>query len=209
MVNERELKQILDLIENELPREKWKERPGGYSGQIEAAIIDAVLSIQANYGSAHNGVRGAVGRYKDAVNDTEPNDLKRLAAYDPLELQELLNDQQISGRTKASAIIEAAGNLAQLGVQNDDDFDAANKGQKKAYTSVHGLGPVTWEYFGMLLNKPGVKADTWIIRFVERAVGRTDVSPGEAHDLVVTAADRLGVNPIELDHALWDHERRR
>lgn len=208
-MNKRDLKQILDLIGNELPREKWKEWPGGYSGQIETALIDAVLSIQANYGSAHNGVRGAVARYKDAVNDTKPNDLKRLASYDASELQELLNDQQISGRRKASAIIEAAANLVRNGVRNDDDFDSHDTAQKKAYTSVHGLGPVTWEYFGMLLNKPGVKADTWIIRFVERALGREGVSSRKVYDLVMAAADQLGVSPTELDHALWDHERRR
>lgn len=67
---------------------------------------------------------------------------------------------------------------------------------------------MTWEYFGMLLGKPGVKADTWICRFVERAVGR-DVSPREAKSLVMAAAGRLNADATHLDHAIWAYERQR
>jgi hypothetical protein len=37
---------------------------------------------------------------------------------------------------------------------------------------LRGLGPVTWDYFLMLLGTPGVKADTWIVRFAADALGR-------------------------------------
>ncbi|TYC98789.1 hypothetical protein FQ377_07155 [Arthrobacter echini] len=197
------------MIEKELPREKWVVWPGGRAGAIEAALIDAVLSIQAKYGSEHNGVRGSVNRYVAAVSPGSPaNDLRRLVALDAAELQGLLNDQMISGRTKASAIQEAARNLVGVGVEQADDLEGINPEHKKAYTKVHGLGSVTWEYFCMLLGTPGVKADTWIVAAVSRAVKRK-ASPQEAREIVIAVAEALNESPTHLDHALWAYERSR
>lgn len=205
---ENDLEKVLDQLSSEMPREEWKPWPGGWKDKIEAALIDAVLSIQASYGSEHNGVRAAVNRYTAHDANTSSNDLGQLAKMESSELQKLLNDQRISGRSKASAITEAARNLVEVGVIQASDLDAKNPEQKRAYTRVHGLGAVTWEYFGMLLGKPGVKADTWICRFVARAVGR-ETSPQEAHCLVMAAAERIDADPIHLDHAIWGYERRR
>lgn len=206
---EKELDDLLAQINGEMPREEWKPWLGGRKDKIEAALIDAVLSIQANYGSEHNGVRGAVKRYTERSADgTDLNDLSRLVEIGEDELRDLLNDQMISGRSKVSAIREAAKNLVDVGVIRAANLDAQNPEHKRAYTRVHGLGAVTWEYFGMLLGKPGVKADTWICRFVERAVGR-DVSPREAKSLVMAAAGRLNADATHLDHAIWAYERQR
>jgi hypothetical protein len=80
--------------------------------------------------------------------------------------------------------------------------------QARAWTSVRGLGPVTWKYFTMLLGAPGVKADTWIIRFVRAAVDRR-VDAKTAERLVETAAAHFDKTATELDHAIWAHARRR
>ncbi|KAD3515007.1 hypothetical protein GD627_11900 [Arthrobacter yangruifuii] len=207
-MSESDISTLVEFIQAELPRDLWKPWPGGWPEQIEAALIDAVLSIAAQYGTPENGVRGAVSRYRKAVGTDRPDDLARLAAYDPDELQTVLNDQKVSGRTKASAIIEAAGNLLALGVKTAADLDAHDPAQKRAYTCVHGLGPVTWEYFGMLLGKPGVKADRWILRFVRRGLGR-ELASAEARSLLHEVADRLDAMPTELDHAIWAYERER
>lgn len=53
-----DVQQLLTIIETELPRDEWAVWPGGRASAIEAALIDAVFSIQANYGSEHNGARG-------------------------------------------------------------------------------------------------------------------------------------------------------
>ncbi|MDM7990726.1 hypothetical protein [Arthrobacter sp. zg-Y877] len=203
-----DVQRLAGFIEAELPRNTWKPWPGGWPDQIEAALIDAVLSIAAQYGTPENGVRGAVSRYRKAIGADRPDDLARLAAYDPEKLQDVLNNQKVSGRTKASAIVEAAGNLLALGVKTATDLDAHNSAQKRAYTCVHGLGPVTWDYFGMLLGKLGVKADRWILRFVSRGLGR-DLTPAEARSLLHEVADRLDATPTELDHAIWAYERDR
>ncbi|WP_458116560.1 hypothetical protein [Arthrobacter sp. D2-10] len=207
-VKDNDLQRLLDQLTAELPREEWKSWAGGRKGQIEAALTDAVLSIQANYGSEENGVRAAVRRYSDHVGESKPDDLARLSKVAEPDLQIVLNNQRISGRTKASAIAEAAHNLVHVGVRHADQLDPKDSIHKRAYTSVHGLGHVTWEYFGMLLGKPGVKADTWIQRFVGRALGRK-TGAEETRRVVIAASEKLKVNPIELDHAIWAYERRR
>ncbi|MBO0907781.1 hypothetical protein [Arthrobacter sunyaminii] len=206
MTSQTDVRQLVDFITAELPRDSWTPWPGGWPDQIEAALIDAVLSISAKYGSETNGVRGAVARYRAEVDSDRPNDLARLSNQDPEQLQTVLNDQKVSGRTKASAIVEAAKNLLAVGVKSAADLDPHNAEQKKAYTAVHGLGWVTWEYFGMLLGKPGIKADRWIVRFAGRALGR-DVTATEAKALLFEAAAELEATPTELDHAIWAHER--
>ncbi|MCQ1954112.1 hypothetical protein [Arthrobacter sp. zg-Y238] len=203
-----DVQRLAGFIKAELPRDTWKPWPGGWPEQIEAALIDAVLSIAAQYGTPENGVRGAVSRYRKAVETDRPNDLSRLADYGPEELQAVLNDQKVSGRTKASAIVEAAGNLLALGVKTASDLDPHDAAQKRAYTCVHCLGPVTWEYFGMLLGKPGVKADRWILRFVNRGLGR-DLTPADARSLLHEVAGHLDATPTDLDHAIWAYERER
>ena len=190
MTTTSDVQQLVNFIETRLPRDTWTPWPGGWPDQVEAALIDAVLSINAKYGTAKNGVRGAVTRYRAEVACNHPNNLARLANRDPEQMLTVLNNQKVSGRTKASAVVEAAKKLNVAGVKAAADLDPRNPAHKKAYTSVHGLGPVTWEYFGMLLGKPGIKADRWIIRFVGRALCR-EVSPSEAKSLLIQAADVL------------------
>jgi hypothetical protein len=61
-----------------------------------------------------------------------------------------------------------------------------------------------WVYLLMLLGHSGVKADTWIVRFVEDALGRRS-SPKEAEALINAAAADLAVDATALDHAIWRH----
>ena len=83
---------------------------------------------------------------------------------------------------------------------------------KKAYTSVLGLGPVTFEYFLMLLGVPGVKADRMILRFVSRAVGEPLDEPEvlqlvkDAHTELL-AREIVDCSLIEFEHAIWRFER--
>lgn len=186
----------------------WKEYPGGYKNQIEAALIDAVFSIRSKYGSETTGVRAVVSRYREAIADPAPDQLGRLASMDPYELIRVLqNAQTVSGRSKAEAVQEAARNLVEAGVNRAADLDPTS--HRAAYTRVHGLGKVTWEYFCMLLGHQGVKADTWVTRWVAKALGEESVDPARANALVHDAAKHLKVGATELDHAIWAHARRR
>jgi hypothetical protein len=178
--------------------------PGGWPGEIEAALIDAVLSIRANYGGPENGVRGAIRRYRG--DRTKLNDLARLGRTDPERLAEAVGRQLTGGRPKSEVIVDAAQRLMAAGVRCADDLNP--RLHKRAYVSTRGLGPITWSYSCMLLGHPDVKADTWIQRFVEQALGRRTDST-ETRRLILAAAVELDLDPRALDHAIWNLMRSR
>ncbi|WP_265442412.1 hypothetical protein [Flexivirga meconopsidis] len=66
---------------------------------------------------------------------------------------------------------------------------------------------MTWSYFGMLLGRPDVKADTWVVRYVRHQLRDDRLSPSGVRQLVVAAADKMGLNPTHLDHAIWSYAR--
>lgn len=178
--------------------------PGGWPGNVELSLIDAVLSIRARYGvSADTGVRGAVQRYKKDMGGTGWDDLRRLARVDPARLAHVLNNRQKTGGVpKAHAIVAAAGRLADVGVISSHDVDRDSLPQRRAYCGTKGLGPVTWQYFLMLVGHDGVKADTLLTRFVEEAISRK-ADTDKVTRLVTEAAKRLDVPAAALDHSIW------
>ncbi|QFG69243.1 hypothetical protein [Ornithinimicrobium pratense] len=199
-----EVDKVVAAVEH-IPK-PWNKFPGGYPDQIEAALIDAVFSIRSKYGSETTGVRAVVRRYCDAIGDPKPDQLDRLASMDTGRLTRVLqNAQAVSGRSKAEAVQEAARNLVEAGVHRAADLDPAR--HRPAYTRVHGLGKVTWAYFCMLLGHQGVKADTWVMRWVAQALGEDSINSARANALVQGAAQKLKVDATQLDHAIWAHAR--
>ncbi len=194
----------------------WVEWPGGRPGEAEVALVDAVMSIRARYGrpgSMHDdvllaptGVHRAVAAYRALRGKGPLDDLRLLAQMDAGFLERAVGAQKTAGVLKAEAIVRAAAALVNAGVVSADDVEPADPRQKRAYTSVRGLGWVTWEYFGMLLGRPGVKADRWVVQAVSNAV-RRPVTPTVARDIVLGAAAALEKNPTVLEHALWAFER--
>lgn len=203
-VASKQLGVLLTSIEVRVGREilAW---PGGWPGEIEAALLDAVFSIRARYGGPTTGVRAVVGRWRE--NRGGPaDDLSVLAAADPEELARIVDNRaKASRRSKAAIVVDAAEALTGAGLVHAAGYTRSEQ-QRRAYLSVRGCGPVTWTYFGMLLGVEGVKPDTWIVRFVSEAVGER-VTTTEAEALVTAAAARLGVSASQLDHAIWQAAR--
>ena len=202
-----EVDAIVDAVSRRLPPQ-WAQWGGGWPDQIEAALIDAVLSIRNRYGKKPtSGVRGAVQRYREDRDGVTVDDLDALAGYDTAQLQVILrNRQKTGGVPKSAAIVAAASALTAAGVHTAHDLDPDSLDHRRAYCNVRGLGPVTWTYFTMLLGQPGVKADTWIVRFVTDALSRPRSVPStQAEALVTAAAEQLEVSPTALDHAIWRH----
>lgn len=188
----------------------WKKWPGGY-GRMDSALVDAVMSIRFRYGSPRNdgswtGARGAVLRYEKHTEHVSASErMQHLAGQDPIALEKILNRQKVhAGKTKAFAIVEAAKRFAAIGVTEPAHLRPDDADHRTQYTGVSGLGPVTWEYFTMLLGHDGVKSDTWITEFVGRAV-RHRVHSAFAGALVKEAAKKLDEGPKELDHAIWSY----
>jgi hypothetical protein len=207
--DDREVALLVERIKADIPK-PWPQWPGGWPGKLEAALLDAVLGIRANYGQEHNGVRGAIERWRihGSAAGSSLDDLQTIAAATPDDLAQALNDQKLNGRPKAVVIREAAQALLAAGIRHAEDATAHPADTQRAYTSIRGLGDVTAAYLLMLLGQPGVKADTWVRRFVDQAAGRK-VSVADAEQLMTAAATRLGVSPTDLDYAVWSHVRNR
>jgi hypothetical protein len=194
------------------------EWPGGRPGEAEVALVDAVMSIRARYGRpartvddielAPTGVHRAVGSYRRLRGDKPLDDLSALARVEAAALTEALGTQRTGGVLKADAIRQGAAALTAAGVTCAEEVNPADETQKRAYTSVKGLGWVTWEYFGMLLGRPGVKADRWVIQAVTNGI-RRPVTAREARTVVLQTAADMGHDPTRLEHALWAYERTR
>jgi len=64
--------QLLEAVAARLPA-TWPQWGGGWPYEIEAALIDAVLSIRNRYGkSPTSGVRGSVTRYRNYADEPLP-----------------------------------------------------------------------------------------------------------------------------------------
>lgn len=195
-----------------LDHDEFTAYSGGWKGYVGTALVDAVFSIRAKY-QVKDPTKGVSGRLStfNAKYPEAMNDLAELAAVGEPDLAEIMGHTKTGGRTKAACVIDAAKALLALypPISTAEDFVAADPATvKAAYTSVHGLGWVTSEYFQMLLGAPGVKADRMIVRFVNAALegeGMGAVDARTARELVVQAytAEPRGETLTHYEHAIW------
>lgn len=195
-----------------LDHDEFTAYSGGWKGYVGTALVDAVFSIRAKY-QVKDPAKGVIGRLKtfNAKYPEAMNDLAVLAAVGEQDLAEIMGRTKTGGRTKAACVIDAAEALLALAppIATAEDLMAADATKvKAAYTSVHGLGWVTSEYFQMLLGVPGVKADRMIVRFVNAALAaaRLDaVDARTARELVVQAyaCEPRGETLTHYEHAIW------
>ena len=189
--------------------------PGGWPNQIGMALIDAVYSIRASY-HAKDPAKGVLNRVC-AFRKAHPkatNDLELIRSLGEKGIRDIMGNGKSSGRYKSICVIEAAENLLSLDppVRHATQLAALDPNHKRAYTSVHGLGWVTYEYFTMLLGQPGIKADTMIRRFVDTALTEQGLAPVDGHTArrlveTVHASERPLIGLHEFDHAIWLHQR--
>lgn len=202
---------VMEYLWAEGPR-RWAEWSGGWPEEIEVGLIDAVLSIRATYGGSSTGVRAAVTRYREwsAGQGRAPDaldDLQHLASLTPDVLVEVLrNRQRTVGGLKAEAIIDAANGLLALGVRCADQLDPDNDAQAGAYTSILGLGEISWQYLGLVLGRPGAALIDASVRSLVHILGRP-ISITHAADVVLAAAAVLEVTVPTVHRALWALDR--
>lgn len=197
-------------------------RPAGYDSAA-LAVIDSIYST----GNHYTGVINAVNRYRRARID-EGADPDRDGAQDLVSavdrwggfdgLIERTNKWKTSTRTgappKAEAAYGAAKALVEQGMDQVIDVRRAlatreqqeSSPLKRQWLNLPGQrSGLTWTYFLMLCGVPGVKADRMVIGYVSRVLEQ-DVSGQRARELVGNLAQRLEINELHLDHAIWRHE---
>ena len=179
---------------------------GGWPDELEAALIDAVFSVRARYGSRERqtGVCGAWTRWRDHLGE-RANDLRVLAATSPDALRSITNNGKVSRRYKADVAIDAAAALHKAGIVTAQDFRDNQEPAKAAYLSIKGCGPVTLAYLGMLIEFDAIKPDIWIKRFVQDRIH--NATQDEATSLLTAVAERLNIEARRLDHAVWAYRR--
>ncbi|HLI55556.1 MAG TPA: hypothetical protein VKY26_00860 [Actinomycetota bacterium] len=202
--------------------EHWVKWPGGWPGDIESALVDAVFSARAVYDSERGrGILAQVRRWQATRDRTVFSLQALLSEIDPREplvwAQRFGNQQHSPGRrvtapggqSKAAAVREAAAALTGIGISVAADITTTNTAAVKAeLCRIEGLGYATTNYFLVLLGAPGVKPDTMIHRFLKDAAGHAFTDP-QAEATLDSVAHDLGVPAHELDHAIWAYERER
>lgn len=209
---------LVDAFERDvrtIPNDRFEVYQKGWAGRIGMALVDAVYSKQTRYKTKRG--RGLLPRLL-AFEEKHPQaaiDLRELLRLPESELRLVLGNGVTNGRSKASAVLEAASALVELKVYTHEEYDHQNRSHRGAYLDVHGLGGVTHNYFGMLLGYPDTKPDTWIIRAVQRVADAESLAVAVNAQLarsVVTEVHRrtkLGRTVTHMDHALWLTERER
>ncbi|MHA7263460.1 hypothetical protein ACX80W_09695 [Arthrobacter sp. TMN-37] len=198
-----------------IPAEHFGVWPGGWPGQVGMALVDAVYSIRATYRTT-NPEKGVLGRVK-IFRETYPDaakDLKSLQSLGEEPIRGIMGNGKTGGRYKSECIIEAAENFLSLDrpVRRTTDLCERDPNHRRAYTRVKGLGIVTYEYFTMLLGKPGIKADRMIRGFVDSAIAGQGLPAVDAQTArrIVQKVHASGHSQIELqkfDHAIWIYQR--
>ncbi|MFD2840390.1 hypothetical protein ACFSYH_07365 [Populibacterium corticicola] len=191
----------------------------GWPNQISMALVDAVFSIRARYNPSgdNENPTGLLKRLRQlkASHPEIADDLSKLVELGAPKLIEIMGDSKSGQQSKAGCVIHAAQNYLNLEVRAAADLDAKSSAHKKAYISVKGLGPVTYEYFAMLLGTPGVKADTLISRFVNRTLDLPkpdELSSANIRETIVALHQHESFRDINLsvfDNIIWRHESRR
>jgi hypothetical protein len=180
--------------------------PPGYA-HLSLALVDAVYSIRSRY-SAVERVVAAYGKASDT--ECQPLAARSDPGFREQGLDCLLNRagtlhgealagllfagsrSRTAGRLKADVCVEAAQRLQAMSVTAIPDLHerADDAGVRHAWTGVHGLGWVTWQYFCSLVGINHLKPDVMLTRFAAQTLGR-NVSAAETDALLSRACEEL------------------
>jgi hypothetical protein len=199
------------------PREWWW--PGGWPGDIEAALVDAVFSARAVYRSKNGkGIYANVAAWRAGRGRTAWSLGELIAEIDGVGIDAWalrFGNRQHSptrppsapgGPSKAAAVREAAGALRAQGISTAADIGLGNaEVVQQVLRSIPGIGGATASYFLMLLGAPGVKPDRMVHCFLRDAAGHAFSDP-RAENVIKAVAGQLDVQPHVLDHAIWRYE---
>lgn len=120
---------------------------------------------------------------------------------------------------KSAALQRATENMQALGVRHHHDVTTENTAVvKKAYRDTNGLGWVTFEYFLMLLGRPGIKPNTLIQGFINGALNTAQPELSAVRDRAAGEIPRRvyektelpeGMGPTDVDRTIWLWQRSR
>ncbi|HXJ27262.1 MAG TPA: hypothetical protein VNH17_16235, partial [Streptosporangiaceae bacterium] len=199
------------------PSEWWW--PGGWPGDIEAALVDAVFSARAVYRSKNGkGIYANVAAWRAGRDRTDWSLDELIAEIDGMGVDAWAGNfgnrqhsptrppSALGGPSKAATVREAAGALREQGINTATDIGLGNtETAQRVLAAVPGIGRGTANYFLMLLGAAGARPDRMVHRFLRDEAGHA-FSDAQAESAVIAAAERLSVQPHVLAHAIWRYE---
>jgi len=190
---------------------EWKS-PGGWPNEADSALIDTVFSTRARY---EDVVVPLVNRWRNSSRNPKSGRLSAILSVDSEAFRELIgNKQRMPGRgiltPKWQGVRIVAESLISQGWDSAEEIRLAATNQpedfRQEFVKTPGVGRAQYAYFLMLLGMPGVKADTLVTAWVERALGGVRLSQEEVEAIVTAAALELNRSPTDVDHAIWRRE---
>ncbi|MHA4951544.1 hypothetical protein [Micromonospora saelicesensis] len=169
--------------------------PHNSYGHMGAILVDAILQAGMRYETVN--ARALRFRSDQPGADTTSG---LLAFGGPDRLREVL---KWPGR-KPDRIHRLALHLADHGVNTVDQLAVFLSSPENVIglRSVNGVGPKTADYLCILAGKSTTAVDVHLRSFAVEA-GVPALSYADLHSCYLGAADRLEVDPRELDHAVW------
>lgn len=206
----------VDFIRSDLPRETWPHWNPGWPHESEAALLDAIFSARATYGTPTTGVRAVIERWRThrtSVGEMPLDSLESLARFadqgDALSTI-VCNRQRVAGNsaTNAHSAAHAARALVTVGCTSSADIEDS-AAQRVAVTSVPGLGHATFDTLIFLSGISTPASADLLARFTATAIGRDSAMTGdEVNTVLADVAHSLGVDAASLTHAAWRFQRR-
>ncbi|WP_078315387.1 hypothetical protein [Mycobacterium sp. D16Q16] len=206
---------------------RGSQAPPGYPDALALCVVDSIQSTGVRYPSVV-GIIDAYRRHRRAQGGDPDSDgvPELLSTFEELGgpagwAKAIGNRHRTSTHAwaplKATAVRDAARVLAAENVTTTAALcEAAGDKPRFAEVEIAWRGVVgqrsgiTWRYLGMLAGLPGVKPDRMICRFVADSLdlphGVTSVF---AAAIVTAAADQMCISPTDLDHGIWQWQRRR
>ncbi len=219
---EDDLGRLLAHIDVLGPVETW-DVPTTYDA-VPLALVDSIWSLGVRYQHVLN-VLARLGEHsaREGVDLASLNVSGFVALVartgGPEALADHVSNRQRtsarSGILKSDAVYRAAQILEAEGIERPHDLHASSERdldtiERRWRYEVPGQSSgLSWTYFLMLLDMPGVKADRMVCRFVADALGVSEraVPPRRAEALVTDAAYALEVDPRHLDFNIWNRQR--
>lgn len=169
-------------------------------GHMGATITEAILQAGVKFETV---VRPRVQKLKSnyPIAKTTTEFLKLL---DDVGFLELINWKE--GTRKANSIYGVTRFFVETHIETEEDLKIwfNNESNVRRLQIIKGIKNKTADYFKMLSGHSTVAVDKWIVEFLELA-GIKSGSYQEKKEIVIGAADKLGLKANILDFSIWSY----
>ncbi len=170
---------------------------------IGATIVDAILQAGTNYATVVKPrVISILNTYPDARTTTAFRDLlERVGVKEVLSW----NDDE-----KPNRVLALTEFLLAERIDTEEELRSwiSSEQNREKIQVVHGVGPKTADYLGILVGIQTAAVDRYVYRLLEEA-GLGTSSYSDAREILNLTADSLGVGRAHFDHSIWKYMSQR